>query len=129
MYGRLYGDAWDLGTGYAVARSRAIIGGPMGFITGADDKDKANVNWALLGAALAGGALLGIIFTFLEHTIPLRELARQAAGLKKGEIDFFQLPRIRGAFRAVAQDVNAGMERVAEKGEAEGVAPPIWSRS
>jgi hypothetical protein len=123
MYGRLYGDAWDLGTGYAVARNRVIAGGPLGFITGADDKDKANVNWLLLGAALLGGAGLGILFTFLEHTVPVTEIARQAAALKKGEIDFFQLPRIRGAFRAIAQDVNGGMERIAEKGGGAGRRP------
>ncbi|MGO9712143.1 MAG: MXAN_5187 family protein [Polyangiaceae bacterium] len=116
MYGRLYGDAWDLGGGYAVARTRAVIDGPMGFIKGADDKDKANVNWLLLGAALLGGAFLGIVFTYLEHTVPVGEIARQAAAFKRGELEFFQLPRIRGAFRVIAQDVNAGLERVVEKG-------------
>jgi hypothetical protein len=116
MYGRLYGDAWDLGAGYAVARARVAIAGPMGFITGADDKDKANVNWALLGGALFGFAFLGILFTFFEHTIPVREIARQATALRKGEIEFFQLPRMRGAFRVIAQDVNGGLERLAEKG-------------
>lgn len=123
MYGRLYGDAWDLGTGYAVARTRVAIAGPMGFITGADDKDKANVNWLLLIGALVLGGGLGIVFTFLEHTIPVREIARQAAALRKGEIDFFQLPRMRGEIRAIAQDVNNGIERVAEKGGGTGRRP------
>jgi hypothetical protein len=116
MYGRLYGDGWDLGAGYVVARTHAVIGGPMGFIQGADDKDKANVSWPLILAALLGGALVGILFTYFEHTVPVNEITRQAAGFKKGEIDFFQLPRIRGAFRAIAQDVNAGLERIVERG-------------
>ncbi len=62
MYGRLYGDGWDLGAGYAVARTHATIGGPMGFITGADDKDKATVWsnwWLLLGALVIGVACSG----------------------------------------------------------------------
>ena len=116
MYGRLYGDGWDLGAGYVVARTHAVIAGPMGFIQGADDKDKANVSWPLIAAALLGGALIGILFTYLEHTVPVDEITRQASGFKKGEIDFFQLPRIRGAFRGIAQDVNAGLERIVERG-------------
>jgi hypothetical protein len=116
MYGRLYGDAWDLGAGYAVARGRASVSGPMGFLSGADEKDTHNVNWLLLGALLLVGIVAGIVFTVFEHSMPLREMVRQAAGLKKGEIDFFQVPRIRGTLRTVAQDVNAGIERVVEKG-------------
>ncbi len=123
MYGRIYGDAWDLGTGYAVARTRVAIAGPMGFITGADDKDKANVNWLILIGVLVLGVGVGILFTFVEHTVPVREIARQAAGLKKGEIDFFQLPRMRGELRAIAQDANAGIERISEKGGGAGRRP------
>jgi hypothetical protein len=116
MCGRLYGDAWDLGAGYAVVRSRAAIAGAMGFVSGADDKDKANVSWGLILAVLLGGALIGIALTFLEHTVPLGELVRQGNALKRGEIDFFQLPKFRGPFRGVAQDINAGIERIVEKG-------------
>jgi len=116
MYARIYGDGWDLGAGYAVARTRAVVAGPMGFIAGADDKDKANVNWGLLVMALVLGAAFGIAFTFLEHTVPLRELVKQAASLKRGELDFLQLPRFRGAFRGAAQDLNQGLERIVEKG-------------
>ena len=68
----------------------------MGFISGADDKDKANVNWLLLGAVLFGGALLGLLFLHLEHTVPVRRArAQAAASLARGELDFFQLPRMR----------------------------------
>jgi hypothetical protein len=116
LFARLYGEAWDLGAGYAVARAHAIVGSPMGFVSGADDKDKANVNWLLLAIALLGGAAVGIAFTVLEYTLPLREVARQAAEMKRGGIDFFQLPRLGRAYRGIAQDVNGGIERVGEKG-------------
>ena len=116
MYARMYGDGWDLGAGYAVARTRVLVAGPVGFVTGADDKDKANVNWGLLVMALVLGAAFGIAFTFLEHTVPLRELVKQASALKRGELDFLQLPRFRGAFRGAAQDLNQGLERIVEKG-------------
>jgi hypothetical protein len=115
MYARLPGDAWNLGGGFAVLRARRPLGGPMGFLTTADDKDKANVPWPLLaGVVLLAGAL-GIVFTLLEHTSPLRELVRQAERLKAGGIDGLQVSAFRGSYRLVAQNLNLGMERSIEK--------------
>jgi hypothetical protein len=116
MFGRLDGDAWELRGGYAVARSRLYVKGPLGFLSGADDKDKANVPWAIIGAIVAAGLLLGLAFSFLEHTAPMNELRRQAEKLQKGEFDLLQLPRFRGGYRAIGQGLNAGIQRVAEKG-------------
>ena len=116
VYARFLGDAWELGAGFAVVRTRAVIGGPLGFLNGADDKDKASVNLGLIAAVVLVGIALGILLSFLEHTLPEREMVRQAAGLKKGAMDYLQIARFRGAFRGIAQDVNAGIERVLEKG-------------
>jgi hypothetical protein len=81
----------------------------------ADDKDKANVPWPLLaGVVLLAGAL-GIVFTLLEHTSPLRELVQQAERLKAGGIDGLQVSAFRGSYRLVAQNLNLGMERSIEK--------------
>ena len=44
MYARIPGESWDLGGGFAVVRSKVAIAGPMGFLSGADDKDKSNVS-------------------------------------------------------------------------------------
>jgi hypothetical protein len=115
MYARLAGDAWTLGGGFAVARSRHPLGGPLGFLTSADDKDKANVPWILLGGVALAAAILGILFTVLEHTNPLRELVTQAERLKAGGIDGLQVARFRGSYRLVAQNLNQGMERSIEK--------------
>ena len=51
MYARLPGDVWGMGGGFAVARAKAPLAGPMGFLANADDKDKANVPWPLLREA------------------------------------------------------------------------------
>src|SRR4051812_49252396 len=68
VYARMVGEAWDLGAGYAVARTAHLLGGPYGFLRSADDKDKASVPfWILLIVALIGAGL-GLGFTFLEHT-------------------------------------------------------------
>jgi hypothetical protein len=118
MYARLFGDAWDLGGGFAVARGRVTIDGWLGFLNGADDKDKQSVNFLFIAAIVLGGILGGIALSLLEQTLPMRELQRQAGRLKKGDYDHFQLPRLRGAYRSVGQDVNSGIERVLEKGGA-----------
>jgi hypothetical protein len=118
MYARLFGDAWELGGGFVVARARVTIDGWLGFLNGADDKDKQSVNFLFIAAIVLGGILGGMFLSFLEQSLPMREMQRQGGRLRKGEIDYFQLPRFRGSYRAVAQDVNAGIERVLEKGGA-----------
>jgi hypothetical protein len=115
MYARLPGDVWSLGGGFAVARIRTPLGGPMGFLSGADDKDKANVPWALLVGIVVLAALIGIGFSVLEHTLPLRELVLQADRFKAGAMEQLQVARFRGVYRLAAQNVNLGMERVIEK--------------
>jgi hypothetical protein len=116
IYARIPGDSWDLGGGFAVARPHITIANPLGFLSGADDKDKQAVNWAILALAIVVGIVGGLVFSILEHTFPMREMQLQAERLRKGEQDYFQLPRFRGGYRGIAQDVNAGIERVLEKG-------------
>ena len=43
----LPGDAWETGAGFAVARSRVALAGPLGFLNSADDKDKQGVSWGV----------------------------------------------------------------------------------
>lgn len=113
---RLPGDAWELGAGYAVARPRVAIGGPMGFISGADDQDKRNVKLWIVALIVILTCGIGIGFSFLEHSMPMGEMARQAERLKQGQIDQLQLARFRGGYRPIATDINAGIQRVVEKG-------------
>jgi hypothetical protein len=115
MYARLPGDASTLGGGFAVVRGKTSLAGPMGFLSTADDKDKANVPWLLLVGVVLGAALVGIALTLLEHTNPLNELVMQAERLKTGVMDGLQVARFRGAYRLAAQSLNQGMERSIEK--------------
>lgn len=116
LFVRLPGDAWELGAGFAVARHKVAIDSPLGFIKGADDADKRNVKMWIVAVVAIGVILFGFLFSFLEHSLPMRELARQGDRLKKGEIDILQLPRLRGGYRAIGTDINAGIQRVVEKG-------------
>jgi hypothetical protein len=115
MYARLPGDVWTQGGGFAVARSKTPLAGPLGFLANADDKDKANVPWGLLVGVVLLAGLLGIAMTVFEHTLPLRELLMQAERLKVGGMDGLQVARFRGSYRLAAQALNQGMERSIEK--------------
>jgi hypothetical protein len=116
IYARLVGESWDLGAGYAVVRGREAISGPMGFLTGADETDRKNAKIWLIVLVVLGGALIGIMLSFLEHSMPLSEFVKQGQKLRKGELDYLQIARFRGSYRTIAQDVNSGIERVVEKG-------------
>jgi hypothetical protein len=115
LYARLPGEVWALGGGFAVARVKTTLAGPMGFLSSADDKDKANVPWPVLAAVVLIAAIVGVGLTLLEHGFPLRELVMQASRLKVGAMDGLHVARFRGAYRLAAQGINEGIERAIEK--------------
>jgi hypothetical protein len=115
IYARLPGDVWVLGGGVAVARAKTVVANPLGFLSSADDRDKANVPWALLVAIVLVAAALGVALTLLEHSAPLRELLAQAERLKAGAMDGLHVARFRGSYRLAAQGINEGLERAIEK--------------
>jgi hypothetical protein len=118
QYTRLPGEAWALGAGYAVARLPHHVDGPLGFFSNADDRDKEQANiWLAIGLAVAA-AFLGVLFSVLEHTLPLRRFRAEAQRLAKGETDQLQPSKFRGVYRKVASDLNDGMDHVAAKGGA-----------
>ncbi len=116
VFSRLDGDAWELGAGFAVVRPHVTIHGAGAFLQGADDTDRKNVSWpTIIGIAFAG-LVFGLLLTFLEHDRPMGQMRVQGAKLKKGEIDLLQLQQLSGKLRDIGADINAGIERVAEKG-------------
>jgi hypothetical protein len=114
IYARFVGDAWDLGAGFVVVRSRTTIGGPLGFLNGADDKQ--SVNLPLIGGIVFFAILVGLLLSMFEHSRPLKEMVKQASALRGGQLDYFQVARFRGGYRGIAENVNLGIERVLEKG-------------
>ncbi|MBV9946422.1 MAG: hypothetical protein JOZ69_06220, partial [Myxococcales bacterium] len=115
MYARLPGDVWSLGGGFAVARAKVSLGGPFGFLSNADDKDKASVPWLLLVTVVLIATALGLGLTVLEHNLPLGELVKQSDRLKVGAVDRLHVAEFRGRYRLVAQSINEGIERAIEK--------------
>lgn len=120
VYARLPGDAWDLGAGYAVGRLAVRVGDPFDFLTKADNTDKSAVTkspafFITIGAVVLALAL-GLFFSFMEHTKPLRVFAGQTLELAKGKIDVLAPSKFSGAYKKIAADINDGMEKIAEKG-------------
>jgi len=86
------------------------------FLSNADESDRKNVSWPMIIGIVVAGLVFGLLLTFVEHDRPLKKMRIQGLKLKKGEIDLLQLPQLSGALRDIGADVNAGIERVAEKG-------------
>jgi len=116
QYTRLPGEAWQLGAGYAVARQPAAVSGPLGFFSHADDKDKKDGNLPLAVVAALVAAGLGILFSVLEHTRPLRVFQAEAAKFAAGTIEQLTPSRFRGLYRKIASDVNDGVDKQLAKG-------------
>ncbi len=67
-------------------------------------------------AIALGAALLGILFSILEHTRPLLVLRAEAIKLAKGQLDQMHPSKFRGIYRKIASDLNDGIDVVAAKG-------------
>jgi hypothetical protein len=116
VFAKIDGDAYELGTGYAVLRPRVTIQSGTTFLTGADDTDKKNVSWPIISGIVVAGLFFGLLLTFVEHDRPLSKMKQQGQKLAQGEIDLLQLPVLSGGLRDIGAAINAGIERVAEKG-------------
>jgi hypothetical protein len=116
QYSRLPGEAWALGAGYAVARLPDQVDGPLGFFQRSDDKDKKQANWLVALAVALGFSLLGLVFSFIEHTRPLQIFRKEAQKLAKGELDQLHPSRFGGVYRKIAADLNDGIDNIAAKG-------------
>ena len=116
QYSKLPGEAWQLGSGFAVARMPVAVDGVFGFFKKADDKDKQQANLPIAIAIAVAAAAIGIFFSVLEHTRPIAIFKNEAERLAKGQTDQLQPSRFRGVFRKIAADLNDGMDQVMAKG-------------
>jgi hypothetical protein len=116
VYARLPGEAWDLGAGYAVGRLAVAVDSPLDFLNKAEPGDKEKVPTGALVGAVAGLILLGLLFTYFEHTRPLSTFRAEALRLADGKIDVLAPSSFRGAYKKIAADINDGIEKVVVKG-------------
>lgn len=116
VYTRVPGEAWDLGSGYIVARKVTLLESPADFFRAADQTDKDKVPTGLLIGVALGLGLLGILFTVIEHSMPLSTFRKNAQAFAAAKIDTFAPSKFRGAFKKIAADINDGVDKVAAKG-------------
>jgi hypothetical protein len=116
QYTRFTGEAWELGAGYAVGRLPTQVDGPVGFFRKADDKDRGSVPVIIVAAIALGAALLGLLFSVFEHTMPLSTFRSEAQKLAQGKLDQLHPSKFRGVYRKIASDLNDGIDQVAAKG-------------
>lgn len=116
VYARMRGEAWDLQSGYAVGRTVVPITSPLDFLQKAEKTDTDSAPKVLLGLIAAGLVLIGLVFTVLEHSIPLRTFAKEALHFAEGKVDHLAPSRFRGLYKKIASDVNDGVDKVAAKG-------------
>jgi hypothetical protein len=70
----------------------------------------------VIAGIAAGAALLGLLFSFLEHSRPISTFGKEAARFAKGETDQLAPSKFLGTFRKIASDVNDGVEKAVAKG-------------
>jgi hypothetical protein len=116
VYARIPGEAWDLGSGYVVARHAVFLKTPWAVFSAADQTDKDNApSWLLLAIALGGG-LIGLLLSIVEHTLPLRTFRNAVASFAQGTIDTLSPSKFAGAYKKLAADVNDGVDKAIAKG-------------
>jgi long-subunit fatty acid transport protein len=116
VYSLIPGESWELGAGFAVGRAASLVGTPQGFLAKSDDNDKKAASIPIVAGVSALAALLGLLFSFLEHTKPLNTFRSEAARMAKGEADQLQPSKFLGVYRKIASDINDGIEKIAAKG-------------
>ena len=119
VYARLVGEAWDIGAGYAVARTAHLIGSPLGFLRNADDKDKRAVPLTLILIASLLFAVVGLAIQRSSSTrARFSSSASRPSASARERTDQLTPSKFRGVYRQIASNLNDGMEKVAAKGGA-----------
>ena len=115
LFNRLPGEAWDMGAGYAVVYRQPHLASPLDFQTLADENDKKAVPTVWIVLIAVGASLLGIVFSVLEHTLPIHRFRKSVHELATGKVDVLKPGTFRGAYKKIALDINDGLDKVASK--------------
>lgn len=113
QYTRLPGEAYTLGAGVAVARESVRMESPFSFFDQADDRDKKAADPLLIGGAVFGVIFIGLLLSFIEHSMPLRLFKSESSKLSSGESDQLHPSKFRGVYRKIAAELNEGIDKVA----------------
>ncbi|MFP6687436.1 MAG: MXAN_5187 family protein, partial [Polyangiaceae bacterium] len=115
VFARMPGEAWDQGAGYVVGHRHARLSDPLEFRKLATDSDNKSVPLIFIILAAVGAALLGLFFSLVEHTLPLRGFRGAIKELadKHSKVDVLKPTTFRGAYKRLAANVNDALDKAA----------------
>jgi hypothetical protein len=96
-----------------VARVSVHVDSPFGFFEQGDDRDKKSADKILAGGLVFGAIFFGLLFSFIEHSLPLRKFKKEALDLASGKSEQLHPSKFRGAYRKIAAELNEGIDKVA----------------
>jgi hypothetical protein len=114
VYSLVTGTAAYSEVGYAIARPRSVITSPLHLFDKVANEDVAHLPWVLIGGFFVVGFFLAMLFVWLERDRPVGKLRRASEALAEGKLERFELGGHGGAFRKIAQNVNAAIDKAIE---------------
>ncbi len=110
------GTAAHAQVGYAIARGHVPMASPTDLFRSQESLDA--VPWPIVVGASALLGLIGLLFIFVELARPLRGFRVAAKAVGSGHSQRIDEATMKGAFRSIAADVNAALERAQASGSA-----------
>jgi hypothetical protein len=120
VYSLVTGSAAHSNVGYAIARPRKILVGPLAIFQEVADEDVAALPWPFIGGGVVLALLLAMLFVWLEHSRPIGKLRRASDALAKRELQRLDLASHGGGFRKIAESVNHALDAAVEVAGAQG---------
>ncbi len=115
VYSRITGTAAVANVGYVIARPRTTIASPFDLFENASEDDVKRLPKAVLGGSAVLLIALGLLFMFLEHDRPFKQLANKTQEIGKGERERLVITEWRGGYRKLADVINQAIDKEVEK--------------
>lgn len=122
VFAPIVGSAAQAGVGYAIARPRILLASPNAVFNEASKDDVRALPYPMLGGGALLLAVLGMFFLWVERDRHVASLAKRTAEIAAGERDRLVVGDWRGAFRALAHQINEAVEKELERAAKSGAA-------
>lgn len=115
IYGLFPGEAKEQKSGYIIVREIPKVANAMDFIYGATKADWKELPWTFIGGGSFLLFILGIFWTVLEHTLPLRKFKKAIARILARENDRINIYAVSRQHRKLAEAINKVIDQVIEE--------------
>jgi hypothetical protein len=122
VFAPIVGSAAQAGVGYAIARPRTLLASPDQVFKQASTDDVRKLPYPMLGGGALVLAVLGMFFLWVERDRHVTSLAKRTGEIASGERDRLVIGDWRGAFRALADQINRAIDKECERAAKGGAA-------